>query len=107
MGVRLQKKITLVYFDGCPNAVTVRGELKSFGLEFVEVRQDLLPSGDRFLGYSSPTVLCDEQVVFGSEALGGSTCTYSKAADLTRLRTLLSSTCGCKPIDQGDPIHRQ
>lgn len=57
--------LRLVYFDGCPNAEAVRAALRNAGHPWDEVRQDDLPDGDPLHGYTSPTVLLGQDVLFG------------------------------------------
>jgi hypothetical protein len=61
-------KIQLIYFEGCPNFQRAKEGLLSAGYEDVElVRQDELPEDSAFKGYSSPTILVGDQVIFGSK----------------------------------------
>lgn len=65
--------VKLIYFEGCPNADKVRRNLTEAGIEFSLVRQDDLPTDDPMRRYSSPSILKDDQVMFGAmtDAGGG------------------------------------
>ncbi len=83
--------MTLIYFKGCPNAQPMRKMLLQAGVEEIEEWiQDELPPGHRFLGYSSPTVMRGESLLFGTRtdaAQGG--CSLS-LPNLEELRELLA-----------------
>lgn len=64
-------KLILITLVGCPNAEKARALLKETGLNFTEINQDDLPSSDPLHGYTSPTLLADELVVFGSRTDSG------------------------------------
>ena len=64
--------IKLLYFEGCPNAEKARLLLRQTGVTFEEVRQDDLAAIDPLKGYTSPTVLDGEKIVFGSKTGEGS-----------------------------------
>ena len=57
--------LTLIYFEGCPNAAKARSLLEAVGKPFQEVRQDDLPDGHPHKAYTSPSILLGERVVFG------------------------------------------
>ena len=65
------KEIKLVFFEGCPNAEKVRESLTNIGIEFIEIEQNQLQSIDKYKDYSSPTILKNDEVVFGGQADGG------------------------------------
>jgi mercuric ion transport protein len=68
--------LTLVYFDGCPNAPRARAALHEAGLAFEEVLQDDLPPGHPLRGYTSPSILAGERLLYGTDA-GESGCSVS------------------------------
>jgi|TARA_B100000749_G_scaffold280077_2_gene274695 hypothetical protein len=61
----------LVYFRGCPNYLPAEELLRSAGVKFESVCQDDLSNSDPLKNYSSPTLLINNKIVFGSEAVGG------------------------------------
>lgn len=60
-------ELTLLYFDGCPNASTVKKNLADSGLRYKEVRQDRLQPADPLKSYSSPTIIFGDEVIFGTK----------------------------------------
>lgn len=60
-------ELTLLYFDGCPNASTARKTLTDSGLKFKEVKQDSLHPSDPMKSYSSPTILNGGEILFGTK----------------------------------------
>jgi hypothetical protein len=85
------KVVKLIYFEGCPKLNQVRDLLRSIpGVHIEEVRQDDLPEGARFLGYSSPSVLLEGRIIYGTEindAQGG--CSIGDP-DIREIQRLLS-----------------
>ncbi len=65
------KKIKFIYFDGCPNAQKIMNILSELDIDFEKIEQTSLPDGNQFKNYSSPTVIADEEIIFGSLADGG------------------------------------
>jgi len=65
------KNIKFIYFEGCPNAQNILSILLELDVDFERIEQNSLPDGNAFKNYSSPTVIADEQIIFGSEADGG------------------------------------
>ena len=62
------KTIQLIYFQGCPNAMPMKEKLTQAGAgQIDEFIQGELPVGHPYIGYSSPTVLLGEQVLFGAK----------------------------------------
>lgn len=67
--------VKLVYFEGCPNADRTRRSLEEAGIAFDAVRQDDLSAEDPLREYSSPTILRDDEVIFGTKTgAGGGGC---------------------------------
>lgn len=64
-------KITLIYFEGCPNAGRARQVLQELGADFETFDQTQLPEGDSRRNFASPTILRDGVVIFGTAAKGG------------------------------------
>ena len=54
------------------------------GADYAEVRQNALPEGDPLRGYSSPTILAGQRVLFGGKSEGGA-CTVGDMAALPGL----------------------
>lgn len=65
------KEIEFVYFDGCPNAEAICSMLIELKVDFEKIEQNSLPKGSKFKNYSSPTVMVDGEIIFGSRAEGG------------------------------------
>lgn len=72
------EKIKFIYFDGCPEAKNVRSALLVAGIyDFEVIVQDQLPEGNRYLKFSSPSVLADEELIYGIRTDGErSSCTF-------------------------------
>lgn len=62
----------MIYFEGCPNTEKSRKILREIGVNFDEVCLDNLTIDSPYLVYSSPTLLMDEKMVFGSTTVGNS-----------------------------------
>ena len=62
--------LKLIYFKGCPNAKRLEYLLDKLGRKFKSIEQSDLPKGHPFRKYSSPTLLCDQKIVFGSPIEG-------------------------------------
>lgn len=70
----MKSELVLIYFNGCPNADKAKTLLDQAGLDFREVCQDDLKTGDPLSQYSSPTLLRGTKIIFGSKtthAAGG------------------------------------
>lgn len=63
--------VTLLYFEGCPNAALMRQRLREAGAAFDEVRQDTLPEGHPWRGYASPTLLRGGELICGARTADG------------------------------------
>jgi len=79
--------IKLVYFTSCPNAEPLRSTLKELGITFTEVCQDDLQGGDLLKNYSSPAIIKDGKLVFGTEVVGAG-CSVD-LSDVEELRGIL------------------
>ena len=77
----------LIYFEDCPNHLPAVELLRKLGIQFDEVCQDRLDDKNPLNGYSSPTLLKGDKIVFGSKAAGGG-CSVSLPT-LDELRELL------------------
>lgn len=64
--------LRLIFFQGCPNAVRARNLLRELGLAYEEISQDDLPINHPLRGYSSPTILDGEEIIFGAKTGEGS-----------------------------------
>lgn len=71
-------KVKFIYFDGCPEAKNVRSSLLVAGIyDFEVIVQDELPEGNPYLKFSSPSVLADEELIYGVRTDGErSSCTF-------------------------------
>ena len=83
--------ITLVYFDGCPEAKHVRAALLNAGIfGFKVVLQDTLSVSDPLRKLSSPSVLKGDELIYGVRTNGEvASCTFDHlnfpdAASLTK-----------------------
>lgn len=66
--------LKLIYFKGCPNAKRLEYLLGKLGRKFKSVEQSDLPKSHPLRKYSSPTLLLNDQVVFGSPIEGDDGC---------------------------------
>jgi hypothetical protein len=64
------QKFRLIYFIGCPNYEPAKSLLEKAGVEFEEVCQDEISSSDPHKEFSSPTLLMDDRIIFGSRVSG-------------------------------------
>ncbi len=67
-------RLKLIYFSGCPNVQPAKDLIASAGLAADEVDQDDLPESDPLRGYSSPTLLIGDKILFGSAVGVGGGC---------------------------------
>ncbi len=79
--------IILIYFDGCPHLDEVRLELKTLCVKFQEVCQNHLEHDDPLQKYSSPTIICNGELVIGTGVGGAASCTSRSAIDYVKLRS--------------------
>lgn len=68
--------LKLVYFDGCPNFKVAKEALKEARLSFEEIKQDGLPKDDPLRNFSSPTILKNNVVVFGTWTGANGGCSF-------------------------------
>ena len=62
------KRISLIYFEGCPNYKPLRQMLIEIDFPFKEINQDKLHVGCRHKKFSSPTILLDDAlIVYGGK----------------------------------------
>jgi len=80
--------IKLVYFEGCPNAQRVRESLEKIGYPFSEIEQTGLTNNNHYKNFASPTILKDENVIFGEKAEGGGCSLHIPSDDV--LKNLLA-----------------
>jgi len=66
------RQVKLIYFEGCPNAEKTKKALHRAGVDFETMCQDELPESHPYKSYSSPTILKENEVVFGSRTGTGS-----------------------------------
>jgi len=81
-------KYKLVYFKDCPNYPPFTELLNQLGVQFESVCQDDLEAGNPLKGYSSPTLIKDDDIVIGSKANGGG-CSISLPS-LEELKNLIA-----------------
>ncbi len=65
------EKLTLIYFEGCPNYLPAVELLEPLNVKFESVNQDMLEEDNPLKNYSSPTLLKGSKIIFGSLASGG------------------------------------
>ncbi|MBK9294500.1 MAG: hypothetical protein IPM57_08655 [Oligoflexia bacterium] len=82
------KKLKLIYFKGCPNVEKIRRTLKDGGFDFEEINQNELSSHHPLKNYSSPTILRNEEIIFGSISSSDGGCSL-KVPDVEQLRALI------------------
>lgn len=70
----MSTNVTLITFRSCPNADKARLALKNIGVSFTDVISDELPANHLWRRYSSPSILQDEKLVFGSDQGGDGAC---------------------------------
>lgn len=68
----MQKRLNLVYFEGCPNAEKARQILQKLGAPFEAIDQDSLPAGHQLLQFSSPSILLGDRLIYGTKTSGDS-----------------------------------
>ena len=66
----MQLSLTFVFFQGCPNATTVRDNLMATEHPFTIICQDELPENHPMRLYSSPSILLNGELLFGSNIKG-------------------------------------
>ena len=87
--------LKLIYFDGCPNSKNARAVLLSCGVEFDVIKQDDLNDNDEMRNYSSPTILLDNELLFGEKlSPGASACSAGQFDEEGLKRKILESTKG-------------
>lgn len=99
--------IKLLYFEGCPNAEKARLLLKQTGVTFEEVQQDSLAPTNHLKGYTSPTVLDGEKIVFGSKTGEGSSGCSFGLPSAEELRDILSGSPKIKNSPTGTQIEKK
>lgn len=61
-------RIKLIYFQGCPEAKLAKEALAKAGVEGVEeIIQDGLPKDSVYRKYTSPSILVNENLLYGIE----------------------------------------
>lgn len=91
------KTLKLVYFEGCPNAKLAEQRLRGANIKFEKICQDSLPDDSPYKNYSSPTLLADHKIIFGSSTGtdGGCSIDLPDAAEIEeRLRKIGDSEEG-------------
>lgn len=73
--------LTLITFEGCPHSPRIVSLLEDMGVVFSKIDQTLLPSDHSFRHYSSPTLLRNGTILFGSPTDGESGCSLSLPSD--------------------------
>lgn len=85
----------LIYFRGCPSADKAKSLLEQAGIQFEEIHQDGLPHNHPLKGYTSPTVLQDDQIAFGAktgEGTAGCSLNIPSLDELKRRFTSIASS---------------
>ncbi len=81
--------IKLVYFEGCPNSKHARTLLLTSQVEFEVIKQDELAADDPLRGFSSPTILRDNEIVFGQRLTNNATACSAEKFDAELIRRKL------------------
>lgn len=70
--------IKFIYFEGCPEAKNLRAALLLAGInDFKVIIQDTLPKGDPYLKFSSPSILLEDELIYGIRTDGElASCTF-------------------------------
>lgn len=76
------KRIQFIYFEGCPNANEILDLMDELGIDFEKVEQNLLASEDKLKNFSSPSILLEGQIIFGTETTGGGCSLNLKREDI-------------------------
>ncbi len=76
------KRIKFIYFEGCPNAKEILDLLDELGIDFEKIEQNLLAPEDKQRNYSSPSILSEGQIIFGTQAVGGGCSLNLKKEDI-------------------------
>ena len=76
--------VTLVYFEGCPEAKNIRAALLNAGVvDFKVIMQDELPEGDPLRKVSSPSVLKGHELIYGIYTNGDiASCTFDSSSSV-------------------------
>jgi hypothetical protein len=74
----MKAKLKLIYFNECPNAKNLRAHLVLSELPFEDICQDKLSSEDPLKKYSSPCILLENTIIFGSKVGEGGGCTFEE-----------------------------
>ena len=61
--------LILISFEGCQNAEKARKLLRTYGLDFEDVIQDDLPENHPHRKYTSPSILKEGQVIYGTTSI--------------------------------------
>ena len=67
------EKIEVYFFKGCPNADRVFSYFDSCGIAYNKIDVETLDISNPNRNFSSPSVLVDNRLVFGSEVSAGAT----------------------------------
>lgn len=84
-------ELKLVYFKGCPNADKVRSALATTGHQFDEIKQDDLPPRHPLKNYSSPSILKNNEILYGTSTGSEGGCSL-EIPSLEQLRARLEGT---------------
>lgn len=83
-------QVKLIYFEGCPNSKHAKAALLGSQVEFDAIKQDDLPKGDPHLGYSSPTIIKGDQIIFGQKLGPNTSACTAQQLDETKIREKLA-----------------
>ena len=82
--------LTLITFDGCPTSPRIVSMLENMKLDFDQIDQTRLPANHPFRHYSSPTLLLNGTILFGSHTDGEGGCSLALPSD-EAIRILLQN----------------
>ncbi len=82
--------LTLITFEGCPTSPRIVSILENMGLDFDQIDQTRLPTEHPLRHYSSPTLLLNGILLFGSHTDGESGCSLALPSE-DAIRILLQN----------------
>ena len=85
------KGFKLIYFKDCPNAEPAKELVSNLKLKCEFITQDDLNDEDPLLSYTSPTLICNDQIIFGSKTDSGSRGCSLKLPSLNELKKIIQT----------------
>lgn len=91
-------KFKLIYFEGCPNSKNARAILLSCGVEFEVVVQDDLEKESSLQDYSSPSILFNDEIIFGQKLSPGASACSAGQFDEELIKTKIKKLSDSSPL---------